>query len=49
MSLNKIAVNAPKTEQVKRLEKKTKLLTKGSRNRNSRFIHTKAYKLHSSD
>jgi hypothetical protein len=48
MSLNKIAVNAPKTEQVKRLENKTKLLIKGSRNKKSRVIHTKAYKLHSS-
>jgi hypothetical protein len=48
MSLNKIAVNAPKTEQVKCLENKTKLLIKGSRNKNSRVIHTKAYKLHSS-
>jgi hypothetical protein len=48
MSLNKIAVNAATTEQVKRLENKTKLLVKGSRNKNSRVLHTKAYKRHSS-
>jgi hypothetical protein len=48
MSLNKIVVNAPNVEQVKCLENKTKLLIKGSRNKNSRVVHAKAYKLHSS-
>jgi hypothetical protein len=48
MSLNKTAVNAPTMEQVKRLENKTKLLIKGSRNKNSRVLHIKAYKRHSS-
>jgi hypothetical protein len=36
----KIAVNAPNTER-KRLENKTKFLTKEFRNRNSRVLHTK--------
>jgi hypothetical protein len=36
----KIAVNAPNTER-KRLENKTKSLTKEFRNRNSRVLHTK--------
>jgi hypothetical protein len=48
MSLNKIAVNALTMEQVKCLENKTKLLIKGSKNKNSRVLHTKAYKHHSS-
>jgi hypothetical protein len=40
VSSNKIVANAPNTER-KRLENKTKFLTKEFRNRNSRVSHTK--------
>jgi hypothetical protein len=48
MSLNKIAVNAPTVEKQNASRTKTKLLIRGSGNKNSHVLHTKAYKCHSS-